>query len=72
MGIQRAEPARRFAKTDYRNPSEKKIYVCACVCVGKKRVESRLGQLIVQRDRENSNSDEWSWQCAHNLELISI
>lgn len=39
--VRRAEPARRFAKTDYRNTSKKKIYVRVYVCVCKKRVESR-------------------------------
>lgn len=36
--VRRAEPARRFAKTDYRN-TRRRRYLCVCVC--KKRVESR-------------------------------
>lgn len=47
--VRRAEPARRFAKTDYRNTSKMKIYVRVCVCV---KNELNRGRRQLERERE--------------------
>lgn len=50
--VRRAEPARRFAKTDYRNTSKMKIYVRVCVCVCVKN-ELNRGRRQLERGRED-------------------